>query len=107
MARGSGSAGGTEEGVNVGAAISIRLTGELDFRRTGELRSTILRASSGTAEVILNLSDVTFIDSAGLGVLIEARSTLAEQGIALKITNPPIRILTTLTIAGVAELFER
>jgi anti-sigma B factor antagonist len=56
--------------------------------------------------VVVDLTDVEFIDSTGLGALVGARTAAADQGgtVALVCTQP--RILKLFTITGLDSVFE-
>ena len=58
----------------------IRLAGELDLYNAPAVREALLRASMDSPKrVIVDLSEVEFIDSTALGVLIEARTKLPNR----------------------------
>jgi anti-anti-sigma factor len=60
-------------------AVVLPLADELDLYNSGELRGALLDACADEPGVlVVDLADVRLIDSTALGVLIEARSLLAE-----------------------------
>src|SRR4051794_41819148 len=66
-------------------AVTI-LTGELDLhasRTLGQRLSAEVGAGVAAADVILDLSAVSFIDSSALGVIVQADQRLGRQGRAL------------------------
>jgi anti-sigma B factor antagonist len=88
----------------------LELGGEVDLltaaRLAGGLDDEIRQ---GTGDVVVDLHEVEFIDSAGLQVLLGAQRRLARQGRELGIVCPPgpvlrvfelSRLLDTLHIAG-------
>ena len=57
--------------------------------------------TSGTSDILLNLAGVTYIDSAGLGVLMNCYChTLKNEG-ALKLLNPSARVKEVLRITRI------
>lgn len=59
----------------------VVIGGEVDFEVSPQLRAHIMRAiKSGKRRLILDLSDVTFIDSTAIGVLAGAVERLDESG---------------------------
>jgi anti-sigma B factor antagonist len=72
---------GTDKGALIEAA------GEVDLTTVLQLREPVLKAVGNTAisAVIVDLSHVDFIDSAGLALLVEARKRLAPEGRTLYI----------------------
>ena len=53
--------------------------GELDVAAVPELRR-LLSASSGTSRILLDLSEVTFIDSLSLAAIVAAKRRLGDGG---------------------------
>jgi len=61
----------------------------------GTLRSM---ANNGTKKILLNLAEVSYIDSSGLGVLVESYATITSRGGQLKLLNLQTRIQDLLVI---------
>jgi anti-sigma B factor antagonist len=77
----------------------IRLRGELDIESTPELERALLRSRPAGERVVLDLSELKFMDSTGLRVLLAAREA-AEQGrweLRLRAVPPNIRRLFDMT----------
>ena len=62
--------------------------GEIDLRTCGALRDEITAAAEDSATVVLDLRDVTFMDSPGLGTLIYCHQRLAEDQATLVVRAP-------------------
>jgi len=61
-------------------AVVVRLAGELDLYNAHAVREQLLAAADrGPERLVVDLSGLTFIDSTGLGVLIEARTHLPNR----------------------------
>jgi anti-sigma B factor antagonist len=59
----------------------LAIGGELDYEVSPQLRVRLVRAiEAGTRRLVLDLSDVTFIDSTAIGVLAGAIARLDEAG---------------------------
>ena len=56
----------------------VSVSGELDLATAPELADALAEAPAGAAVVILDLSQLTFIDSTGLHMILAARARLAE-----------------------------
>jgi anti-sigma B factor antagonist len=76
-----------------------RLSGEIDFTSSGPVQSTLLSMIlPGGGTVVADLSQVTFLDSSGLGVLVQAHRTALERDNRLVVVaSPPVRKLLKLT----------
>ncbi len=86
-----------------------RLTGEIDFTSSGPIQSTLLSLIlPGGGAVLADLSPVTFLDSSGLGVLVQAHRTAIERGNRLVVVaSPPVRKLLRLTgLDSVLETYD-
>ena len=60
----------------------------------------------GQKRILLNLADVNYIDSAGLGTLIGAYTTVKREGGSLKLVNLTKRIQDLLAITKLITVFE-
>ena len=79
-------------------------TGELDLATAGDLRVAVLAAAAGSVRLRLDVSGLTFIDSAGLGALLELHSTLETAGVHLEITAAEGPVRQALQITGLSHL---
>lgn len=88
-----------------GDACIVRLAGELDLYNAHAVREALVQAcADGPERVIVDLSEVEFIDSTALGVLIEARSKLPnKQGFLL--AAPGLETRRALQISGLDRHF--
>jgi stage II sporulation protein AA (anti-sigma F factor antagonist) len=72
-----------------GDAIRIALIGEVDLSNAAEVESAAVSAiSNHTSDVDLDLSDVGYLDSAGLRVVYSLALRLRRAQIGLRITAP-------------------
>lgn len=84
---------------NVGPAVVIRLGGEIDLYNSEEVRAALARAADDEPSfVVVDFTQVDFVDSTVLGVLIEARSRLGERG--LRIAGPQVETMRALKVSG-------
>jgi anti-sigma B factor antagonist len=91
-------------------AVVVKLVGELDLYNADEVRTTLDDVTARKpGRVVVDLSEVTFIDSTGLGVLVEARSKLADRKSFL-LSAPQPETRRALEISGLAKhmpIFDR
>jgi anti-anti-sigma factor len=86
-------------------AVVLSLAGELDLYTAEVVRGALLDACAGEPEVlVVDLEDVRFIDSTALGVLIEARSRLAERS-AFRLAAPGLETRRALEVSGLDRHF--
>ncbi|HZQ82676.1 MAG TPA: STAS domain-containing protein [Gaiellaceae bacterium] len=83
----------------IGGSIVLRLAGELDLYNAEEVRGALTEAiGSSPDRIVVDMSEVEFVDSTALGVLIEARSKLGRDGLAL--ASPQLETRRTLQVSG-------
>jgi anti-anti-sigma factor len=88
-----------------GAAIVVRLSGELDLYNAEAIRSALLEAAAERPErLVVDLGEVRFMDSSVLGVLIEARTQLTEHH-AFLLAAPRLETSRALQISGLDRYF--
>jgi len=69
----------------------------------GEIVRQILE--HGGRKVLLNLTNVTYIDSSGIGELVGALTNVQRHGGQLKLLNPVVRVVNILRITRIDHLF--
>ena len=62
--------------------------------------------NQGFKKIVLNLEDVPYIDSAGLGEIVRTYTTVSRQGGSLKLVNLTKRITDLLSITKLLTVFE-
>jgi anti-anti-sigma factor len=87
------------------SGITIRLAGELDNPACAELleRFDALTGSADVALLVLDLSAVSFIDSAGMRAIIAIERRATERGILLSISPPAAGVTELLKAIGIAD----
>ncbi|BCJ52849.1 hypothetical protein Asp14428_43240 [Actinoplanes sp. NBRC 14428] len=85
----------------------VTVLGEIDFANADEVAQAIrdVVAESPPAEVRVDLADATFIDSTGLGALIEGYRAVTEAESRFLVINPSPGFHRVLTVTGLCELF--
>jgi anti-sigma B factor antagonist len=72
-----------------GDAFVVAPTGEIDLATAPELAGSLEAAPPGVRHVVVDLTDVSFIDSSGINVLLTAERRLAEGGAGFRVVAPP------------------
>jgi anti-sigma B factor antagonist len=62
--------------------------------------------SKGNKQVLLNLADVTYIDSSGIGELVSAYTAVSNQGGQLKLLNLTKKVHDLLQITKLYTVFD-
>jgi anti-anti-sigma factor len=61
---------------------------------------------SGAKKVLINMADVSTIDSSGIGELVSAYTTATNRGAKLKLINLPAKVTDILTITQLITVFD-
>ncbi|MDQ3722110.1 MAG: STAS domain-containing protein [Actinomycetota bacterium] len=79
--------------------------GELDIATTPQLEQAVTKATSeAVSELVLDLRELTFMDSTGLRALAQARVKAEQAGTTLSIWRGPRQIERVLEISGLGPL---
>ena len=85
--------------------VVVTLTGELDLYNAEDVRAALLECCShGPERLVIDLEQVRFIDSTALGVLIEARSRMANRR-GFRLAAPGLETRRALEVSGLDRHF--
>ena len=94
---------------HTGDVVILDLVGDVIFGESNtKLRGEIRRQlKDGNHKLSLNLSEVQYLDSSGIGELISALTAVnREEGGQLRILNPTERIMHLFAISKLTEIFD-
>jgi anti-sigma B factor antagonist len=96
-----------EERTNNGVVV-LDLRGKITLGEGDELLKDKVNSlvNQGFKKIVLNLADVPYIDSAGLGEIVRTYTTVSRQGGSLKLLNLTKRITDLLSITKLLTVFE-
>jgi len=86
----------------------VRLSGDLDLAITDNLRSSLDEAidKQSVSNLIFNLSQVTFIDSSALGVLLGRYKRISRRGGRVCIVGLQPQVRRILELSGVFQVMD-
>jgi anti-anti-sigma factor len=87
-----------------GTTAIVSAAGEIDLSTVGDLREAVTAAAEDCERLRLDLSQIEFIDSTGLGGLLELRSTLRSRNVTLEIVAGDGPVRQAVEITGLGEL---
>jgi len=92
----------------IGDVTILDLKGKITLGEGDELLKDKVNSlvNQGHKKIILNLADVPYIDSAGLGEIVRTYTTVSRQGGSLKLLNLTKRITDLLSITKLLTVFE-
>lgn len=90
------------EGVTI-----VSCNGRIVFgEESGALREDLKKLLTGTRQLVLNLTGVTYIDSGGLGTLVGVYSSARASGADIKLTGLGQRLKDVLQVTKLVTVFE-
>jgi anti-sigma B factor antagonist len=93
----------------VGDVVIVEISGKITLGEGGDailkdkMRSLI---QQGHKKLLLNLGEVSYVDSAGLGEIVQAYATVNKDGGKLKLLNITKRIKDLLSITKLLTVFD-
>ncbi len=86
--------------------LTVFLRGEIDHHAAGGLREQIDGAvvSSGVSCLILDFSEVSFMDSSGIGLILGRYKRMCARGGRLQVCGVNARYLAMMKMAGMEKL---
>jgi len=85
----------------------VELAGRITLGEgSGLVRNTIKDlVAAGSRKVLINLHDVTYMDSAGLGELVGSYATITNLGGQIKLLHPQGKVSDMLTVTKLYTIF--
>ena len=92
-----------------GPLVIATLVGEIDVVRVGEVRGRLMApVDSAVVALVLDLSGVTYLDSAGVHLIIDLYHELSHRGHVLHLVRPqrrtPALVLEVTDVGAVVEV---
>lgn len=88
-------------------AIVLELAGDIDLHRSVELRAGLLETiQEKPAVLVINMSEVGFMDSSGLATLIEAMQLSRRNGGQLRLVGLNHRVRSIFEISRLDKIFQ-
>jgi anti-sigma B factor antagonist len=93
---------------HAGSVAIVDLAGRITLGEgSGMVRTTLKDlVTAGTKDILLNLKDVSYIDSAGLGELVGGYATVSNQGGRVKLLNTQARVNSLMQVTKLYTVFE-
>jgi anti-sigma B factor antagonist len=90
-----------------GGPVVVALAGDFDMSGVEEFHSCIdeLIDTSNGAELIVDLTDVTFIDSSGIAAMLEARRLVTREHRQLRFENLTAPASRLIELTGLTDVF--
>jgi anti-sigma B factor antagonist len=92
----------------IGNAAIVEVSGRITLGEGNVALRELVRqlADKGQKYIVLNLSQLNYVDSSGIGELVKVHTTLQNQGGQLKLTNLSQRMLDLLQLTRLSSVFD-
>ncbi len=80
--------------------VVLRLAGELDAATAPELERRLMGLVHPLPVLVLDLHELSFLDSLGLNMLFRAREWALTRGVALRIVRAPVHVHRLIVLAA-------
>jgi anti-sigma B factor antagonist len=84
----------------------VRCTGRITSATSATLQTTVRALIPGTQCIVLDLTDVSYLDSSGLGALVSIYLSAKRQQCRVKLVNLNQRLKELFRITNLAKVFE-
>jgi anti-sigma B factor antagonist len=88
-----------------GETLRLTLAGEFDMGEVAYFRKAIQKPDDSWRRVVVEMSDVAFMDSSGLQELLHFQERVTEMGRELVLSQPSVAVLRLLELTGVDSHF--
>lgn len=85
------------------AKLTVALEGRLDTTSSPELEKSLQESLDGVSELIMDLSGLEYISSAGLRVLLSAQKIMMKQG-SMKVIHVNETVMEIFEVTGFVEI---
>ena len=89
-----------------GGTATIALGGHLNTNTAGDLEAALDAAFESTYDIVLDFSNLEYLSSAGLRVLVYAQKQVDANGGALRIINVADDVREVFEITGLDDIFD-
>jgi len=84
---------------------TVALHGEVDVLTVDQVRVALTDAlAADPSEIVVDLSDLTFIDSTGLGALVFGFQRARDAGVGFRLAHPSRTVHQILVLSGLLEV---
>jgi anti-sigma B factor antagonist len=95
------------EAARDGAQAAVALHGDLDIEAAPELRALLTELlEAGVTALVIDVSDLEFMDSSGLGVLVSSHRRLSRYGGKLRVVGANHAVARVIEVTGLDRVFD-
>ena len=101
----------SDKGLKIGTTVDgdtrlVALTGEVDLNTSPQLRARLHEIiEAGFGRLIIDLAGVAYMDSSGVGTLVEFKRKVERQGGSVVLARPQARVRSVFEITQLDKFF--
>jgi anti-anti-sigma factor len=88
-----------------GDTLNVTLAGEFDIGAVEQFRTTVEESAEPWRRVVIDMSDLAFMDSSGLQELVRLDNRARERGLEVIIAKPSLPVTRLLELTGLGAHF--
>ena len=89
-----------------GASATIALTGTLTVASTSRLEAAFADLPEDATDITLDLTELEYVASAGLRVIVSQAKKASQNGGSLRITNPNDEVMEVFDVTGLVDILD-
>ncbi len=94
-----------DEVSEIDGKVVVKLSGDVDLEHCTTVRGLLLDGVSLGKDLLVDLSDVSYLDSSGIASLVEAMQIAARNGTALKLFSASVQAMRVFELARLDKVF--
>lgn len=95
----------TQDLTEVEGKLLLKLAGDIDLAHCAPIRKQLLGAVAQGKDLLIDLDEVTYIDSSGVASLIEAMQVANKNGTALRLFAASTQVMRVFELARLDQVF--
>lgn len=89
-----------------GSGVVLAVSGEIDLHTAPQLNQRLTALAGTGAPIVVDLTDVAFLDSSALGALVAANRTVRERDGYLAVSGPQPHVAKVLALTRMSEVID-
>lgn len=91
---------------HAGSYSLVSVRGEIDLHSAPKVQHAVERGANGVEAVVVDMEEITFMDSTALSMFMRVKDELEERGISLRLATLSEPVERLFEITGFGEYFE-
>jgi anti-sigma B factor antagonist len=84
----------------------VAVRGEVDLHTAPKFQQAVERAAESEGAVVVDMSEVAFMDSTALSALVRCKDALKERGVPMRLAAPSKAVDRIFSVTGFGDYFD-